>query len=83
MMLGALTTLPSVDAAERFVQGRPGGAIGLVTSTGLRAILIGVGLAFAGERKHLLKYSVAGALAIEAFVLASVAAQLKKQQQES
>ena len=80
-MLKYDTTLPSVVAAEQFWKGEEGGAFNLVTSTALRALLIGVGLAVAGERKNLVKYSVAGALAIEAFVLTAVKIQLSKTQE--
>lgn len=72
------TTLPSVTAAEAFWEGEPGGLTAVIGSTALRAALIGIGLALAGERKNLVKYSVAGALAIEAFVLTSVKLQLAK-----
>lgn len=73
------TTLPSVVAAEQFWRGEEGGAFKLVTSTALRAVLIAAGLYVAGERKRLVRYSVAGALAIEAFVLTAVKVQLSKE----
>jgi hypothetical protein len=76
------TTLPSVASAEDFWNGNPGGLMGVIVSTALRAGLVGVGLAIAGERKNLVKYSLAGALAIEAFVLTSVKYQLNKQSGE-
>ena len=72
------TTLPSVAAAEQFWKGEEGGAVKLVTSTALRALLIAAGLAAAGERKRLVRYSIAGALAIEVFVLVTVRSQLKQ-----
>jgi hypothetical protein len=71
-----LASLPSLDAAVRFMRGEEGGLGGVITSTALRAVLIGAGLAVVGERKHLVKYSLAGAVAIEAFVLLTVRAQL-------
>jgi hypothetical protein len=75
---GVTTTLPSVTAAEDFLEGKKGGFANVVLSTGLRAGLIGAGLYVAGEREKLLKYSVYGALAIEAFVLVYINSQLKK-----
>jgi hypothetical protein len=74
--LGAATTLPSVAAAEDFFNGKPGGLSSVLLSTGLRAGLIGAGLYVAGERQRLLRYSIAGALAIEAFVLLYIRAQM-------
>ena len=76
--LGGLTTLPSVSSAEDFWLGKPGGLIKVVGSTALRAVLIGVGLAIVGERRNLVKYSAAGALAIEAFVLTAVKLQINR-----
>lgn len=71
------TTLPSVIAAEKFLKGEPGGVSGVVLSTVERAGLILIGLFLAGERKRLIRYSLAGALVIEAVVLARVKKQLK------
>jgi hypothetical protein len=71
--------LPSSTAAADLIAGKPGGLTAVVTSTALRAGLIAAGLAIAGERKRLLKYSVFSALAIEAFVLAYVAANRRKE----
>jgi hypothetical protein len=82
--LGALefecAALPSSTAAADLLDGKPGGATAVVTSTALRAGLIAAGLAVAGERKHLLKYSVFAALAIEAFVLTYIAANRRKKE---
>lgn len=63
-------TLPSAQSAAALVRGEPGSFLRVLGHTGGRALLIGVGLAVVGEREHLLKYSIAGALGIEAFVLA-------------
>ena len=71
------TTLPSVVAAENFLQGRPGGLFSLLSSTFGRAGIIFAGLYLAGERKKLVRYSLASAAAIEAFVLLRVRAQLR------
>jgi hypothetical protein len=62
-------SLPSSDSAARFLRGEPGSLPGVVLSTLGRAALIGGGLFLAGERKNLIKYSLAGALMIEVFVL--------------
>lgn len=64
-------TLPSSNAAADFIQGKPGALGHVVLSTGLRAVLISLGIYAAGERdtKRLAKYSVGAAVAIEAFVL--------------
>jgi hypothetical protein len=66
-------SLPSSDAAADLVDGKPSGLWGVVT-TGLgRAALISVGLYLAGEREHVVRNALAGALAIETFVLGYVA----------
>jgi hypothetical protein len=76
------TTLPSVVAAERLVRGEPGGLMAVVSSTLGRAGIIFMGLFLAGERKHTFKYALAGAAAIEAFVLLRVKYQIDKQARE-
>lgn len=73
------TTLPSVVAAEDFLKGKPGGLMSVVSSTAGRAGIIFAGLYLAGERKRLLRYAVAGALAIELFVLWRIKNQLESQ----
>lgn len=75
---GVTTTLPSVTAAEDFLDGKKGGFANVVLSTLLRAGLIGAGLYAAGEREKLVKYSLFGAVTIEAFVLVYIGSQLKK-----
>jgi hypothetical protein len=71
------TTLPSVRAAEAYWLDEPGATANVITSTLLRAGLIGVGLFLVGQRKGLVRGGLGGALAIEAFVLWSVHRQLK------
>ena len=61
--------LPSGTSAVRLIQGDPSGIVGVVGHTLGRSVLVGVGMAIAGERKHLVRNAVAGALGIEAFVL--------------
>jgi hypothetical protein len=62
--------LPSGESASDFLEGKPGSTVRLVTHLVGRAALLGIGLAVAGARgKELVKFSLAGATAIEAFVL--------------
>ncbi len=63
-------TLPSGESASAFIEGESGSAVKLVAHMLGRSVLVGVGLYLAGARdKDLVKYSLAGAAAIEAFVL--------------
>lgn len=62
-------TLPSAQSAAALVRGEPGSFLRVLGHTAGRAALIGVGLAVVGEREHIVKYAIAGALGIEAFVL--------------
>lgn len=63
-------SLPSGESASDFVEGKRGSAVRLVGHLLGRAVLLGAGLAVAGARdKDLVKYSLAGATAIEVFVL--------------
>lgn len=71
--LGQCASLPSSTAAADLLHGNPGGLAGVVLSTAGRAALIGAGLYVAGEREHLVRNAVAGALAIEVFVLTWIA----------
>lgn len=61
--------LPSGTSAYRLMSGDPSGLVGVVGHTLGRSVLVGTGMAVAGERKHLVRNAVAGALGIEAFVL--------------
>ena len=78
-MSNVTTTLPSVVAAEDFLRGKPGGLVSVVSSTAGRAGIIFAGLYLAGERKRLLRYALAGALAIELFVLWRISNQIEEQ----
>lgn len=71
--LGQCASLPSSSAAADFLAGRDGGLLGVVASTAGRAALIGTGLYIAGERDRLVRNAIAGALAIEVFVLTWIA----------
>jgi len=62
--------LPSGTSAYRLMSGDPAGLMGVVGHTLGRSVLVGVGMAVAGERQHLIRNATAGALGIEAFVLA-------------
>lgn len=66
-----LDALPSGESAEALVAGDAGALPKVALHTGVRAALIGLAMYVAGMRARtgLVKYSVAGALGIEAFVL--------------
>ena len=70
-------TLPSIGAAEAFLLGEPGGTARVLGWTLRRAALIGLGLFAVGQRRGVVKGALAGAVAIEAFVLWTVRQQLK------
>lgn len=72
-----LTSLPSVKSAEDFLLGKPEGLQKAVVSTLGRSVLIAVGMFAVGERKHLVRNALGGAVAIETFVLWYVNQQLK------
>lgn len=64
--------LPSVRAAQMYINGEEGGLAAVVSSTLGRAALIGAGIAvIGGERDpvRLAKHAIGGAVAIEVFVL--------------
>jgi hypothetical protein len=63
-------TLPSAGSAAALVRGEPQALPKVLLHTAGRAVLIGIGLAIVGEREHLMRNALAGALAVEAFVLA-------------
>lgn len=62
--------LPSGEAAMHLVNGRPGGLSRTILCTLGRAALLGVGMWAGGKRENLGRDALAGALGIEAFVLA-------------
>lgn len=62
--------LPSAQAAQDIVEGKPGGWPSMLGWTAVRAGLVACGLWAVGERKHVVRNAVAGAIAIEVFVLA-------------
>lgn len=70
-----MAEIPSSTSARSLVRGEPGGVIAALLSTVARAGIIGAGLYVAGARgRKLVVYAAAGAVAIEAFVLAWVVA---------
>ncbi len=62
--------LPSGRAAVELVNGKPGGLVKTIVCTLGRAALIGTGMWLGGKKDNLGRDAVAGALGIEAFVLA-------------
>lgn len=63
-------SLPSGESASDFVEGKEGATVRLVGHFLGRAVLLALGLAAVGLRdKQLVKASLAGSAAIEAFVL--------------
>ncbi len=66
-----LAGLPSGESAEALVNGDFSAIPVMVFHTAMRAALVGVGMYLVGLRgPNLVKYSLAGAASIEAFVLA-------------
>ena len=72
-------TLPSVTAAEKFWNGEPGAWKSILGSMLERAAIIAPALYLAGERKRLLRYTLAVTLGIEAVVLATVKYQMSRE----
>ena len=64
------SALPSGRAAADLVNGRPGGLAKTIACTFGRAALIGTGMWLGGKQENLFRDALAGALGIEAFVLA-------------
>jgi hypothetical protein len=61
--------LPSANSALAFVRGEPGSTISIIKHTLGRSVLIGAGLAVAGEREHLVMKALTASMMIESFVL--------------
>lgn len=71
-------SLPSSDSAYKLIKGDPKGLVEVVGTTLVRAALIATGIYVVGkvlkeDDPHLARNSLAGALSIEAFVLAYIA----------
>ena len=62
--------MPSETAAEALWSGKEGAWKEVLWTATQRAGILAAGLWLAGERERLLRYAVAGSLAIEAVVLA-------------
>ena len=76
-MISACPTLPSVRAAEAVWKGEPGAAWKVAGSMLERAAIIAVALAAVGERKHLVRNTIAATVGIELVVLAVVERQVR------
>jgi hypothetical protein len=76
-MASTQTTLPSVRAAEAYWLDEKGATGLVIGSTLKRAALIAAGLLAVGQRKGVIKGAVAGAVAIETFVMWTVRQQLR------
>jgi hypothetical protein len=63
-------SVPSAEAAYRLVAGDASAIPAVLGTMALRGGLIAAGVLLAGQREHVFRSSVAGAIAIEAFVLA-------------
>lgn len=61
--------LPSATAARDLVAGDLNALPRVIGWTLMRAVLIGAGVALAGERKHVVRYAVAGAAFVEVWIL--------------
>ena len=72
-------TLPSVVAAQKFWRGESGALGSILWSMTERAAIIGAALYLAGERKRLLRYTLATTAAIEAVVLWQVKRQIDRE----
>jgi hypothetical protein len=68
--LALAADLPSAEAARQLVRGDGGALFKVAGTTLLRAGLIGTGLYVAGQHRRLVRSAIAGALAVEVFVLA-------------
>ena len=71
-----MPTLPSVVAAEKFWKKEPDAYQAIAKSMAQRAAIIGTALLIAGERKRLLRYTLAATIAIELVVLWEVKKQI-------
>jgi hypothetical protein len=74
----ACAALPSGSAAVDLMGGDLRALPAVVATTAARAALIGAGMAVAGERAHVVRNAVAGALAIEVFVLGWAAWKIRR-----
>ena len=63
-----LGELPSASTVREFIRGEAG-FMPVLGTTVLRAMLIGAGMYAVGERKNIVRNAMAGATAIEVFVM--------------
>jgi hypothetical protein len=64
------TTLPTQHHVSRFLQGDTGAVLPIAQDIAGRALEIGAGMYLAGSRKHLVRDSLGGSLAVEALLVA-------------
>jgi len=67
--VGESAPLPSAESAAALVRGDAGALGQVARDAALRGVLLAIGMACLGERRHLLRNAIGGTLAIEAFVL--------------
>ncbi len=68
-MTDVCDTVPSAQSSAALVRGEKNALPLVLIHTAGRAALIGIGLAVVGEKHGLVKKAVAGAIAIEVFLL--------------
>jgi hypothetical protein len=71
-------TLSSVIAAKKLLNNEQGAFFAVTWSVLQRAAIIGAGLALAGERKNLIRYSLFAAVAVELALLWEVKRQIDR-----
>lgn len=69
-----LSEFPTGRHAQALLRGEASGLVGSIAWTASRSALLALGMYLAGERKNVVKKAVVGSLAVEAMVIASVAA---------
>lgn len=74
-----LKVASSKEAAIRLLNKEPGSLKDVLVSMGERTLLIGAGIAILGNRDNILRNSIAGSIAIEAYLLWYYSQQMKKE----
>ena len=74
-----LKVASSKEAAIRLLNKEPGSLKDVLVSMGERTLLIGAGIAILGNRDKILRNSIAGSIAIEAYLLWYYSQQMKKE----
>ena len=78
-----LKVAPSKEAAIRFLNKEPDAWKDVLYSLGERTLLIAAGIGILGDRKNLVRNSIAGSIAIEVYLLWYYNEQLKEQKQKN